>query len=135
MGKIKNSEGARKGSIDKIRLIIGKAQAGLSRSTRGREYHFVVIATKGWEPERFIVELGCLNNPEFLRLLKQAEEEFGFSQEGALAIPCRPDELQSILGITRLIVDSDQEEGIGKREVKADLRTRVVDVIPAVTYD
>jgi SAUR family protein len=46
--------------------------------------------------------LGYPNNPEFLLLLKQAEEEFGFSHERALAIPWRPNELQSILGTTRL---------------------------------
>ncbi|XP_004494008.1 auxin-induced protein X10A-like [Cicer arietinum] len=60
--------------------------------------HFVVIATQGWKPERFYIELGYLDDPEFVKLLKQAEEEFGFSQVGALAIPCEPDELKRIIG-------------------------------------
>ncbi|XP_050228195.1 auxin-induced protein X10A-like [Mercurialis annua] len=99
MGKAKNFEDVRRGSIRIVRFIKGKVHASLSLSKEIREGHFVVVATsQGWEPKRFLVELGFLHNPEFLKLLKQAEEEFGFSHEGALAIPCRPDELQSILG-------------------------------------
>ncbi|KAF6140211.1 hypothetical protein GIB67_000259 [Kingdonia uniflora] len=45
----------------------------------------------------FIVDLQYLSDPKFLRLLEKAEEEFGFEQVGALALPCRPDDLQRIL--------------------------------------
>jgi len=62
-----------------------------------REGYFAVLATKGGESKRFIVELHYLNDPAFLGLLDQAEEEFGFRQKGALAIPCQPQELQKIL--------------------------------------
>ena len=61
----------------------------------------MVVATEGWKPERFVVDLGYLNNPKFLKLLKQVEEEFGFSHEGALASPCRPDDLERIIGARR----------------------------------
>lgn len=63
-----------------------------------KQGYFVVIATQGWKPERFCVELEYLDHPEFVKLLKQAEEEFGFSQDGAIAIPCEPDELKRIIG-------------------------------------
>ncbi|OVA06968.1 Auxin-induced protein [Macleaya cordata] len=66
-----------------------------------KEGHFAVFAVKGDEPKRFIVELDFLNNPAFLRLLEKAEEEFGFEQEGVLAVPCRPDELGKIVGSSR----------------------------------
>jgi SAUR family protein len=59
--------------------------------------HFAVTATKGEEPKRFIMELHHLTNPDFLSLLEQAKEEYGFQQEGVLAVPCRPEELQKIL--------------------------------------
>uniref|UniRef100_A0A6M2EMK7 Auxin-responsive family protein n=1 Tax=Populus davidiana TaxID=266767 RepID=A0A6M2EMK7_9ROSI len=59
--------------------------------------HFAVTATKGEEPKRFVVELNYLTNPDFLSLLEQAKEEYGFQQEGILAVPCRPEELQKIL--------------------------------------
>ncbi|KAK2974724.1 hypothetical protein RJ640_007151 [Escallonia rubra] len=62
-----------------------------------KEGHFAVFAVKGDEPKRFVLELGYLRNPSFLRLLKQAEEEYGHTQKGALAVPCRPEELHKIL--------------------------------------
>ncbi|KAI4300310.1 hypothetical protein L6164_033702 [Bauhinia variegata] len=72
-----------------------------------REGHFAVLATKGEETKRFIVELGYLTDPAFLRLLEQAKEEFGFEQKGTLAIPCRPQELQTILENPRMDAERD----------------------------
>ncbi|BAT95306.1 hypothetical protein LR48_Vigan02g133600 [Vigna angularis] len=62
-----------------------------------REGYFAVLAIKGGESKRFVVGLHYLNDPAFLGLLEQAEQEFGFRQKGALAIPCQPQELQKIL--------------------------------------
>lgn len=82
-----------------LRFIVGKLQ----RLSKGvKQGHFVVIATRGWRAERFVIELGYLNDPEFLKLLKRAEEEFGFSHEGALEIPCHPDDLHRVLRMTRI---------------------------------
>lgn len=61
------------------------------------EGHFVVVASECEKPKRFVVELRCLTNPRFLRLLKKAGEEYGFKHEGAIEIPCEPNELQLIL--------------------------------------
>nr|AMQ09559.1 small auxin up regulated protein [Boehmeria nivea] len=97
-----NNKMAKKGSLGMLRSMVGKLQTSLSLSKGVKQGHFVVIATEGWRPERFFVELGYLSNPEFLKLLKQAEEEFGFSHEGALEIPCRPDDLHRILGMRKL---------------------------------
>ncbi|KAI3983255.1 hypothetical protein MKX01_013322 [Papaver californicum] len=58
---------------------------------------FAVFATEGNEAKRFIVELDCLSNPAFLKLLEKAEQEFGFEQDGVLALPCKPDELKRVL--------------------------------------
>ncbi|ERN19866.1 auxin-responsive protein SAUR50 [Amborella trichopoda] len=62
-----------------------------------KEGHFVVLAFEKGDIKRFVVPLGCLRHPAFMRLLEQAEEEFGFNQKGALVIPCHPSELESIL--------------------------------------
>ncbi|CAI8592409.1 unnamed protein product [Vicia faba] len=61
--------------------------------------HFAVIAEgmKEHESERFVLPLSCLTNPIFVRLLEQAEEEYGFDHEGALTIPCKPSELHKML--------------------------------------
>ncbi|XP_054800921.1 auxin-responsive protein SAUR32-like [Prosopis cineraria] len=83
---------------------IGKVLKGLSLGARssggGRrvpEGHFVVVAVKGEEAKRFTVKLDCLRDPAFLRLLERAGEEYGFAQKGPLAVPCNPQELQSII--------------------------------------
>ncbi|KAF7823352.1 auxin-responsive protein SAUR50-like [Senna tora] len=64
-----------------------------------KEGHFAVIAEDIGEMEakRFVVPLSCLTHPSFLRLLEEAAEEYGFDQEGALTIPCRPKEIERIL--------------------------------------
>ncbi|PIN04605.1 hypothetical protein CDL12_22249 [Handroanthus impetiginosus] len=64
-----------------------------------KEGQFAVLATKNEEEEpiRFVVELCVLKHPAFLRLLKMAEEEYGFQQKGTLAMPCQPEEIRRIL--------------------------------------
>ncbi|OMO73636.1 Auxin responsive SAUR protein [Corchorus olitorius] len=62
-----------------------------------KEGQFAVIAVKGGNPKRFILELSYLRNPAFLKLLEQAKEEYGFQQMGALTVPCHPQELHKIL--------------------------------------
>ncbi|CAN6479974.1 unnamed protein product [Victoria cruziana] len=42
----------------------------------------------GSEGKRFIIPLGYLNHPVFRALLKKAEEEFGFSGNGGIRLPC-----------------------------------------------
>ncbi|KAK4272858.1 hypothetical protein QN277_021356 [Acacia crassicarpa] len=62
-----------------------------------KEGHVAVLAIMGEESRRLIVELGYLTDPLFMGLLDRAGEEYGFSQKGALAVPCLPHELQEIL--------------------------------------
>ncbi|CAH2042336.1 unnamed protein product [Thlaspi arvense] len=62
-----------------------------------KEGHFVVHTMDHGELRRFVVELGYLSDPGFLKLLDQAAEEFGFRREGVLVLPCHPNELQRIL--------------------------------------
>lgn len=67
--------------------------------------HFVVIVKDEDEAKRFIVPLSCLTNPIFVSLLEQAAEKYGFNGNGAVTVPCRPNELQMIL------VQQLQDEG------------------------
>ncbi|KAK4281507.1 hypothetical protein QN277_012989 [Acacia crassicarpa] len=57
---------------------------------------FAVLAVEGKETKRFVLELDYLAEPEFLELLDRAREEYGFRQQGALSVPCRPQELEKI---------------------------------------
>ncbi|KAK1419741.1 hypothetical protein QVD17_29038 [Tagetes erecta] len=47
-----------------------------------------VAVCVGSNCRRFVVRATYLNHPVFHKLLIQAEEEFGFSNSGPLAIPC-----------------------------------------------
>ncbi|XP_006339081.1 auxin-responsive protein SAUR71-like [Solanum tuberosum] len=68
-----------------------------------KEGHFAIFSVNPKEePKRFIVELHCLTNPSFLKLLKQAEDEYGFQQKGVLEVPCSAAELEKILGASAL---------------------------------
>lgn len=50
------------------------------------------------QKKRFVVPISYLNQPSFLELLSQAEQEFGFDHPmGGLTIPCRED---VFLGVT-----------------------------------
>ncbi|TKY52955.1 Auxin-responsive protein SAUR32 [Spatholobus suberectus] len=94
-----------------LRSFVGKIEKGVSLFAHRRpplryfsevpddvrEGYFAVLATKDGESKRFIVGLHYLTDPAFLGLLDQAQEEFGFRQQGALAIPCQPQELRKIL--------------------------------------
>ncbi|XP_042041479.1 auxin-responsive protein SAUR50-like [Salvia splendens] len=59
--------------------------------------HFVVYAVEGGELRRFVLKLSYLAHPGFLKLLEQAEREFGFKQTGMLALPCGYSDLESVL--------------------------------------
>ncbi|PUZ75638.1 hypothetical protein GQ55_1G202500 [Panicum hallii var. hallii] len=37
---------------------------------------------------RFVVPIACLEHPQFLVLLRMAEEEFGFDHDAAITLPC-----------------------------------------------
>ncbi|XP_042493529.1 auxin-induced protein 6B-like [Macadamia integrifolia] len=47
-----------------------------------------VAVCVGSSCRRFVVRTTYLNHPVFKKLLVQAEEEFGFNNQGPLAIPC-----------------------------------------------
>ncbi|KAK4276517.1 hypothetical protein QN277_014658 [Acacia crassicarpa] len=47
-----------------------------------------VAVCVGNNSRRFVVRASYLNHPVFKKLLVQAEEEYGFSNHGPLAIPC-----------------------------------------------
>ncbi|KAK1283987.1 hypothetical protein QJS10_CPB21g00327 [Acorus calamus] len=86
--------------------IVGLMKRALRKASKQMEVpedvkdgQFAVVAVSGDDgPKRFVVSLRCLSHPTFLRLLEKAEEEFGFSQEGPLTIPCQSSELEKVLG-------------------------------------
>ncbi|WOL13193.1 auxin-induced protein 6B-like [Canna indica] len=51
----------------------------------------------GEEMQRFVIPTEYLSHRAFGALLREAEEEFGFEQEGVLRIPCEVSVFESIL--------------------------------------
>ncbi|KAI3688149.1 hypothetical protein L1987_81858 [Smallanthus sonchifolius] len=116
MGKLKTQSFAKKNNgILKLKVVIEKLQKSLLQAKNWgprntgygsgqetvpedvKEGHFAVIAADDYEERRFVVPLACLERPSFQRLLERAAEEYGFDHEGALMVPCRPNELEWML--------------------------------------
>lgn len=55
----------------------------------------------GEELKRFVIPTGYLGHRAFGILLRGAEEEFGFQQEGVLRIPCEVTLFEEILKVVR----------------------------------
>lgn len=66
-------------------LLISKSK--LPSTSRPVPRGFVAVYV-GQEHQRFVIPVPYLNHPLFEGLLKAAEQEFGFNQNGALLIPC-----------------------------------------------
>ncbi|KAF4358332.1 hypothetical protein CsatB_008835 [Cannabis sativa] len=56
-----------------------------------------VAVCVGSSCRRFVVRASYLNHPVFKKLLHQAEEVYGFSHHGPLAIPCEESLFEDIL--------------------------------------
>ncbi|KAG0472738.1 hypothetical protein HPP92_014163 [Vanilla planifolia] len=66
--------------------ILGKKESNGEPPVDVPKGHFAVYV--GEKRRRFIVPISLLTHPDFQRLLRLAEEEFGFGQEMGLTIPC-----------------------------------------------
>ncbi|KAL4195192.1 hypothetical protein AMTRI_Chr05g63340 [Amborella trichopoda] len=60
--------------------------------------HFVIYTIDG---SRFMIPLPYLNRPIFRELLLMAEEEFGFTGNGPLMVPCEAFVLEYIVSLLR----------------------------------
>ncbi|GAB4844639.1 Auxin-responsive protein saur32 [Ancistrocladus abbreviatus] len=61
--------------------------------------YLAIKVGQGEEQQRFIVPVLYFNHPLFMRLLKEAEEEYGFDQKGTITIPCHVEEFRYVQGI------------------------------------
>lgn len=51
---------------------------------------------QGEEQQKVTVPVNYLKHPLFVQLLKEAEEEYGFSQKGTITIPCQVAEFKNV---------------------------------------
>ncbi|KAH0468523.1 hypothetical protein IEQ34_003556 [Dendrobium chrysotoxum] len=66
--------------------------------TNGVPKGFLAVCV-GEKKERFVIPTEYLCHRAFSVLLKEAEEEFGFQQEGVLRMPCEVSVFQSVLKV------------------------------------
>ncbi|KAK6939366.1 Small auxin-up RNA [Dillenia turbinata] len=74
---------------DKARISAGRIPSDVPAG-----HVAVCVGTSG---TRFVVRTSYLNHPVFRKLLVQAEEEYGFTNSGPLAIPCEESVFEEIL--------------------------------------
>lgn len=56
-----------------------------------------VAVCVGTDGKRFVVRATYLNHPVFMKLLVEAEEEYGFTNQGPLSLPCDESVFEEIL--------------------------------------
>ncbi|CAH8380146.1 unnamed protein product [Eruca vesicaria subsp. sativa] len=74
-----------------------------------------VAVSVGENRRRYVVRAKHLNHPIFRRLLAEAEEEYGFSNAGLLAIPCEEslfEEIVKVVTRSDSVVDTASFEDI-----------------------
>ncbi|EOA18976.1 hypothetical protein CARUB_v10007614mg [Capsella rubella] len=80
-----------------------------------------VAVTVGENRRRYVVRAKHLNHPIFRRLLAEAEEEYGFSNVGPLAIPCDESLFEDIIEIVSRSESSGGRAGAGSKGGPATL--------------
>ncbi|XP_051137894.1 auxin-responsive protein SAUR32-like [Andrographis paniculata] len=74
--------------------------SGERREARGIPKGCLAITVgQGLERRRFVIPVSYLNHPLFTQLLKEAEEEYGFDQKGAINIPCHLEDFIHVRGL------------------------------------
>lgn len=58
----------------------------------------VRVGGRGEEMQRFVVPVEYVNHPLFARLLREAEEEYGFEHKGTIRIPCHVEDFRLVRG-------------------------------------
>lgn len=67
-------------------------------TTSTKKGHFSVLALgENAEPRKFSVALDYLSHPTFIKLLEEAEREFGYCHQGVIVLPCDAREIQRLL--------------------------------------
>ncbi|CAN1143825.1 Auxin-responsive protein SAUR71 [Linum perenne] len=73
----------------------------VSSASNGAVPKGYVAVSVGGEMKRYVVPTEYLGHVAFRQLLREAEEEFGFQQEGVLRIPCEVGAFEEILKVVR----------------------------------
>lgn len=91
---IKQDNGNNNKSIKFLKKTLSFSETNLAKDSVPKGFLAVCV---GEELKRFVIPMEFLGRRAFDALLKEAEEEFGFQQEGILRIPCKVSVFEEIL--------------------------------------
>ncbi|CAI9754076.1 unnamed protein product [Fraxinus pennsylvanica] len=85
-------------SIKFLKKTLSFTESSISSSVSSDQVPkgYIAVCT-GKELKRFVIPMEYLGHQAFRILLREAEEEFGFQQEGVLKIPCEVELFEKIL--------------------------------------
>ncbi|XP_022886832.1 auxin-responsive protein SAUR32-like [Olea europaea var. sylvestris] len=85
-------------SIKFLKKTLSFTESSISSSMSSEQVPkgYIAVCT-GKELKRFVIPMEYLGHQAFRVLLREAEEEFGFQQEGVLKIPCEVELFEKIL--------------------------------------
>ncbi|KAG2397969.1 hypothetical protein LR48_Vigan08g181200 [Vigna angularis] len=79
-------------------LGVRRARQEVSKGTEVPKGYLAVYV--GEKKKRFVIPIGCLNQPSFQDLLSKAVEEYGYHHPmGGLTIPCKEDVFLNIMSV------------------------------------
>ncbi|KAL5805238.1 hypothetical protein ACOSQ3_032038 [Xanthoceras sorbifolium] len=59
----------------------------------------IMVGHEGEEQKKFVIPVIYINHPLFMQLLKKAEEEYGFDQQGPITLPCHVEDFRTVQDI------------------------------------
>ncbi|KAJ3690833.1 hypothetical protein LUZ61_019997 [Rhynchospora tenuis] len=78
-------------------------------SPRAEKGHFVVYAIDG---KRFMIPLEYLNTSLVMQLFQLSEEEFGFTVDGPITLPCEAEFIEYALGLIKRGLSEEVERAL-----------------------
>ncbi|GLT39554.1 hypothetical protein SLA2020_137380 [Shorea laevis] len=75
---------------------VGEEPVKETRGTVPKGYLAVYVGQEDGDFHRVLVPVFYFNHPLFGELLREAEEEYGFNQQGGITIPCRFAEFEKV---------------------------------------
>lgn len=94
--RLKTKEKAICGSLGWSRRKVVEEKPDLAAAVPPKGHLAVYVGQKDGDFERILVPVMYFNHPLFGELLREAENEFGFSHPGGITIPCRISEFERV---------------------------------------
>ncbi|KAI4973349.1 hypothetical protein ZWY2020_029057 [Hordeum vulgare] len=97
------------GAIGRRRFTASDKDIHPSCSSVAGKGHFVVYSSDG---RRFEIPLVCLHTTVFEELLRMSQEEFGFTSDGRITLPCDTTMMEYVMSLLRREASQDVERAL-----------------------